>query len=581
MPSELIDALEEEEKTVRGKSHLHELEVRWQKVIDGVSVEDEVDCLIRRNRFRLRNLSSLKEKRPGLLLGFINDTHFPNFHTVEMLRVADIVSLTLAEKKPEAIERVHYHLTGDDMDSILKRLPKGFRPSLYWDLQSAHGHVHPVGLSTTQFPCVASICHVQNGPAAKTISEMFDFVLPVGNMFGDAFSYGKASVLQFPFGINWASFHQFFDGGEEIRDIDVSITFSTSSDPVYHELRNQVISQMKDLERKWDGRFRIEFASGLEKDDYKNLLSRSKISLNVVGVNGPFNYRSCEIVNSGALLFQSNVIEEGLWVDYDDVLEEGTHFVSFGPANLEELLLEYLENEERLKEMASSASIHLRNQYSYEKLSSSMIAEILDLGFQRDAKSRDKENDKYLLGSFLWQQYQKDDVRLLGAAFIGQTLSFCSEEVRFYSNALAILPELISSLGFDFLKDLIATRNPSLSDTLDPKNLKQIAVQLFTYKVDHVATCYNFLSLSLELGWSSVEVLRPIAEQAFINKNWEGFSKEWLLRPCGRMHGMDANEFENLRYQHFFLPLTKASSKGQEWIAYRDYLFSLLKTDAS
>jgi len=67
MPSELIDALEEEEKTVRGKSHFHELEVRWQKVIDGATGEDEVDCLIRRNRFRLRNLSSLKEKRPGLL----------------------------------------------------------------------------------------------------------------------------------------------------------------------------------------------------------------------------------------------------------------------------------------------------------------------------------------------------------------------------------------------------------------------------------------------------------------------------------------------------------------------------------
>ena len=52
--------------------------------------------------------------------------------------------------------------------------------------------------------------------------------------------------------------------------------------------------------------------------------------------------------------------------DYDDILEEGTHFVSFGTANLEDLLLEYLENEERLKDMASSASIYLRNQYSYE-----------------------------------------------------------------------------------------------------------------------------------------------------------------------------------------------------------------------
>ena len=61
----------------------------------------------------------------------------------------------------------------------------------FWDMQAAHGHVHPRGLSCAPFPSVASICHVQQGPAVKTICEMFDFVLPVGKVFSGAVSMGK------------------------------------------------------------------------------------------------------------------------------------------------------------------------------------------------------------------------------------------------------------------------------------------------------------------------------------------------------------------------------------------------------
>ena len=581
MSIESIEVLEEEENTVRGKSHLRELENRWRRVMGEVTGEDEARYLVHHNRFRLRNISSLEEKRPGILLGYINDSHFPNFHTVEILRVADIVSLTVKEEFADTIDRLQYNLVKDDMSDIRKRLPRGFQPALYWDLQAAHGHVHPLGLSSVPFPSVASVCHVQQGPAIKTISEMFDFVLPVGNAFGDALSYGKASVLHFPFGINWASFHRFFEGGEEVKGIDVSVTFSTSSNPVYHGLREQVATLMAELKMKWEGRFRIEIESDLPKDDYERLLLMSRISLNVVGINGPFNYRSCEIINAGALLFQANVMEDGLEVDYDGILEEGTHFVSFDPENLETTLLEYLENEERVKEMALSASNHLKEKYSYEKLSTSLMDQIIGHDFKRDPSSSDKEKDKFLLGSLLWHQHQKEDIRLLGAAFIGQTHQLCSDDLMFFSNCLAVLPELVSSLGFDFLKNTISARNPSLAGTLDPQNLKQIAVQLFTFKVDHVATCYNFLSLSLELQWSPPEVLRPIAEQAFVNKEWPGFSSEWLLRPCGKIHDMDSGEFQDMRYKGFYLPLLKASDKEQEWIAYRDYLLALLKIEVS
>jgi hypothetical protein len=38
---------------------------------------------------------------------------------------------------------------------------------------------------------------------------------------------------------------------------------------------------------------------------------------------------------------------------------------------------------------------------------------------------------------------------------------------------------------------------------------------------------------------------------------------------------MDVDEFRNLRYRHFSLPLLKTKSKDQEWIAYQDYLLAI------
>ena len=368
--------LNQQELQVQGESHLHELDETWGDAIAQVEGADESRYLAHYNRFRLRNLSSLKVKRPAILLGFINDGYFPNFHTIGLLRVADIVSLTSKEDEetetPSTIDRLHYRIAEHRMSDIRKRLPAGFSPTLYWDMQAVHWHFHPLGLSTNPFPSVASICHAQMGPAVKTVCEMFDYVLPVGDMFSRGLSYGKAKVISEPFGINWASFHGLFDRPNQNRDIDVSVTFSSSNSPAYHGLREKVVSMMDKLRKKWEGRFCVVIQSNLKKEDYQDLLSRSKISLNVVGINGPFNYRSCEIINSGALLFQANVMEPGLEFGYDGVFEEGTHFVSFDPGDLEEKLIGYLEDQDSIDAISSSASDRLRETHSYEKLFTSL-----------------------------------------------------------------------------------------------------------------------------------------------------------------------------------------------------------------
>ena len=138
--------------------------------------------------------------------------------------------------------------------------------------------------------------------------------------------------------------------------------------------------------------------------------------------------------------------------------------------------------------------------------------------------------DKFLLGKYLWQQSQQKDIQFLGSALLGNTLNEEKDTIRFFSNILAILPELIYSLGFDSLKSLIAKRSNDLADSLDSNNIKQIAVQLLSVKMDHVAMWYNFLSLSVDFQWSPKEVLQQIADQAMKNNTWEGYSQEWLLR---------------------------------------------------
>ena len=69
----------------------------------------------------------------------------------------------------------------------------------------------------------------------------------------------------------------------------------------------------------------------------------------------------------------------------------------------------------------------------------------------------------------MWQQVNKNDTRILGAAIIGTQLSNF-DDLKFYSNLLAIFPELLKSMGEDFIRNLIAQKNQSLASKLDFKN---------------------------------------------------------------------------------------------------------------
>lgn len=572
-----IEALEKEEKLARSKNHYQEIEQKWEQLIELADDSQLFTSLKRYNLFRLRNLLVLKKKRPALLLGYINDSHFPNFHTYELLKVADVVSLTTTEKEPKSEDRVYYFPSSDNFITIRKKLPKGFKPQLFWDMQAAHGHLHPLGLSSMPFPTVAGICHHQHGPAVKTICEMFDFVLPVSQTFSPSCSYQNAKVLNQPFGINWASFHKSFPSEKawNSRKFDISLTFSNTSSQAYHGLRNEVVQEMENFKSKWAKKYNIEIVQNLSKTDYKKLLENSKISINVVAINGPYNYRTCEVINSGALLFQANVIEDGLKFSFESELDIDQDFVSFTPQNLEQKLIHFLGNPKQAFKIAENAKQGIKNKFSYDKLFKNLLASVEKFDLEKLKNDSQVNNDKFLLGKFLWQQHQNQDVQFLGSAFLGNYLSEEKDTILFFSNTLAILPEIMNSLGFNFLKSLVAKHSSSLAESLDKNNLKQIAVQLLSVKMDNIAMWYNFTALSMDFDWSPKEVLQQIVDQAFRKKEWEGFSSVWLLRVCSRSLDKKQEEFIEIRYRSLFLPLMKCTNYKDEWIAYRDFIISL------
>ena len=578
----VLSSLIEEELTVRGKSHFKELEGKWLEL--WTNEKDLTrDILVEYNKFRLRNLYRTKIKRPAVLLGFINDSHFPNFQTFGLLKVADVISLCCKGKskekdvkKDDSIDRVEFDLIQDDIHSIQKKLPKGFTPTLYWDAQAVHGHVHPRGLRTAPFPTFAAVCHVHYGAAAKTICELFDYVIPVGECFNQSLSYGSAKVINLPFGMNWASFDTGRNNNTTGRDVDISITFGPSKDPVYGGLRSKVIDALEHFQNQHEN-ITISIQSSLEKLQYFEVLRRSKIAINVVGINGPYNYRTCEIINSGAMLFQVNHTEAGIDLNTEESFLDGEDFISFTFDNLEDQLIHYLNDDQKRNDIVNSAIQKLEDSYTYEKGFLSIIDH--SKGFNHSERNNPQnQSHAFYNGVFMWQQISEAETRMLGGAIIGTQLTQFNG-LHFFGNLLAVLPELSNALGNDFVRNLVSQKNQALANQLDFNNPKQVAVQIYTQGVDNAAMCYNFISLSLQFGWVDIKQLSDIAGQAFKGFLFPAYDRSWLLRPCISIAGVDANKIQTIRYHNFDLGLLKANNFETEWVAYRDYLLTLCEIE--
>ena len=77
----------------RSYEDINEIEKEWVILVDDCD-DSDWGILTQYNLFRLRNLSKLNFERPAVLIGAVNNAHFPDFHTVDLLKVADVISLT-------------------------------------------------------------------------------------------------------------------------------------------------------------------------------------------------------------------------------------------------------------------------------------------------------------------------------------------------------------------------------------------------------------------------------------------------------------------------------------------------------
>lgn len=356
--------------------------------------------LMRRNRFRVAHAEFMRIRRPKLLFGHRAITTL-NFQSVPAVRSADVVFLIEGESRvtPPAVDMLVTDPYSENFTEVLKKLPKGFMPDLYFDYQVCTCKTFISGMEDAPFPTAVSLCHLFYTRRCEEIAQLFDFVLPLSPVLSERMkqSVAPAKIIDVPFGLSWGGFEEIVrpDPNTE-RDIDVLLSFSgTEADPVYGTCRLTVHRLFREAQEKWKGRYNLVYPGTISKPEYLALLKRSRIVLNAVGIHGPYNYRTNEAVAAGALLMQM----EGNYITgpqhMEAILEPDKEYVSFTPSDFHEKLDRLLQNEALRTEIANRGELRMRTEYSYSALYQKFFSEIFSPE-RSDWKSRRCSADRAL-----------------------------------------------------------------------------------------------------------------------------------------------------------------------------------------
>jgi|GEM_PF-3006839 len=345
----------------------------FQKTI--AAYPNNQDILLRYNEFRIANASILPKTRPQILIGGPIGIEYPNLHSSPLFEVADVVCLT-ASQNPFPLASAIFCRPSTFFFDILKRLPPGFNPDFYWDNQVEHNHFIPAGIELAPFPTVASVSHTYLHKSIEHICELFDLVIPVSKFYGTILEkkYPK-KIINLPFGLNWASFDHLLTPTFN-KSIDVSLIFGDDNPSIYCHHRTRVIDLFKKFKEKYKDRFLIEITSKLSNASYIELLKKSRITINVTGINGPYNYRTIEAICSGSMVFQYKWEHDFFENDFSELFVEETHGVTFNYENFESKLLYYLENKELVKKIAKEAYEFLTENFQYKTLYQKLIQSV-------------------------------------------------------------------------------------------------------------------------------------------------------------------------------------------------------------
>jgi hypothetical protein len=480
------------------------LEAQYRQLM--MAAPTSVEVLVAYNQFRLRQGSRLAHRRPKVLLGFLNDSIFPNFHSIPLLKVADVVSLSTQPVESDRIDRLHYRPFEDRMPDILERLPDGFVPDLYWDNQVEHGHVIPRGLNEAPFPVAAGLCHVFLAPTLAHISRLFDLLAPVSRTFIPRLqSMAQGTVVDIPFGANWASFQALMSPKWE-KTVDVALTFA---DPgpcaVYGDLRSRLLSAIEEFERKYGHRFKIVVASGLERRQYLMLLQESRIVLNAVSINGPYNYRTCEAMSAGALLFQYDGPGLAIESQIGDYFRPGEHLVTFTFEEFETKLLHFLEHRDAAESIARQGWAYVSREYSYESVYRRLFREIRGIDLGKRKRTSRQESD-FELAMAYWHQPTDVTPRY---ATIGLPYILQQAPSLMFNNLMVLVPWFLTHASDRTILDRIG---PDLSAVFSHGIWEGIS-DLYRRAPEHPVTQWNYAMLGLEHGRPDRDLLANVARR--------------------------------------------------------------------
>jgi len=327
------------------------------------------------NEFRIVNISKLPKTRPHVLIGATIEPEFPNFHLVPLFEVADVMCITAAKKSLQFVSTIHCDPNTQFLE-ILNRLPEGFSPDLYWDQQIEQSHFIPAGIEKAPFPIVTGLCHTYLHKTIEHICTLFDYVVPISKSYGNLLKRKYPDkVLDIPFGLNWGSFEHFIKPNWE-KSVDVCVTFSANTSPQYGEKRARIIELTKQFKLKYGSEFVIEIADALPSDAYFELLRKSRITINIVGIHGPYNYRTIEAMCAGSMLFQYEWDDHFLKNKFSELFVEGVHGGTFNFDNFEIKLLHYLRNPAITEKIAKEAYEFQKDNYNYKKLYLQLFEEV-------------------------------------------------------------------------------------------------------------------------------------------------------------------------------------------------------------
>ncbi len=369
------------------------------------------DVLVRYNEFRVSHAATLPKTRPRIIIGGMSHNSLMSMHTLPLLQIADVVSLTTIKSDIDKKDRIVFDPGIETFSDILKKLPQGFLPDFFWDNQ-AEGHGIPFGLSEAPFPIIASVCHMYEITTIRSICNIFDAIIPLSRSFIPVLqNFTQKPIFDIPFGLNWGAFvHIPFDGWEKERDVDVSVTFGGSINTVYHDFRSRVRKLITDFREIYKNKYNVILASNLNREQYYELLGRSKISVNVVGIHGPYNYRTNEIMQSGAMLYQLDNSCYSFKTNISDYFENNKHLVTFDFDHFEENLLYFLEHHQERLAIAKQGKDFLEKNYNYHNLYKQLFDFVKDLEPKRNRKNTHSAHpDIHIGASYLYPITQKKD----------------------------------------------------------------------------------------------------------------------------------------------------------------------------